>query len=282
MSLPLNQVIDGRYVAVRLLGSGGVAYIYEASDRYTRKSVALKINKEQFKDDIEQKERLENEARFAAMFSHPHICHINNVGEYNGQMFISYELMKGQTLKDIIDRRGKFPKEEIVEMMRQILSATEHIHSRGVIHNDIKPDNLFKFSDGNIKLLDFGIAVHVGEKPSDKVLATVKYAAPEVLTNKQYSVQSDIYSLGILLYEFVTGSTPFEYGKSEKIIAAHINEKVPSTGTCFDEIIEKATDKNLLKRYKKDGDLLADLNKIEEKLTKKKGFFARIFKRHDR
>lgn len=279
MPLPLHQLIDSRYVATRLLGSGGVAEIYEASDRYTRQDVALKINKN---NDPIQIERLENEARFTSMFSHPHIIKILNVGYYEGQLFLSYELMKGKTMKDILDSRGKFPKEEIISMMKQILAATSHIHSRGILHNDIKPDNLFKFFDGNIKLLDFGIAMHIGDRQSGPVMASVKYAAPEVLQNKLYSIQSDIYSLGIVLYEFVTGKTPYERENGEKEIAAHINEKVPLTGTCFDDIIQRATDKNVLKRYKNDEDLLLDLDKIEKKMTKKSNFFRRLFGRHDR
>ena len=281
MSLPLQQLIDSRYIAIKKLASGGVCDIYEASDRYTKKSVALKILKEEFKDDFAQIDRLENEARYASMFSYPHIIKIYNVGTYNKQMFISYELMKGKTLKDILDSRGKLSHEEVISTMKQIALAVSHIHSRGILHNDLKPDNLFKFSDGNIKLLDFGIASHIGDRNDFTAMASVKYAAPEVLQNKKYSVQSDIYSMGIILYELVTGRTPFEYPRAEDIIAAHINKKMPYTNTSFDNVIFKATDSNLMKRYQKVSDLMEDLDIVAEKINKKKGFFKRLFKRHE-
>ena len=111
-----------------------------------------------------------------------------------------YELLTGKTLKEKLDERGYYSPEEAIEYMLQILDATKHIHDRGILHNDLKPDNMFLFYDGNIKLLDFGIATHIGEKPEDKANATIYYAAPEVLRSKEYSIRSDLYSLGIIFH----------------------------------------------------------------------------------
>lgn len=281
MILPINKLIDSRYIVTRFIGSGGMAEIYEANDTFTHKKVALKIIKSD--DEID---KFENEARFISMFNHPHIIKIYNVGSYDGKMFISYELGLGRTFKEFLDERSHLSKDEAIEYISQILSASKYVHERGVIHNDLKPDNLIKSYDGNIKLIDFGIASHIDEDFTEKVVASIQYAAPEVLTSKHYSIQSDIYSLGIILFEMLTGRTPFMKKTSQEEIKAHQLEAVPSISDFvnvnnyqdFDYVIKKATNPNLKLRYKNDDEMISDINKIKSGVSlKEKSLFQKIF-----
>ena len=286
MIIPLHTLIYSRYIPTRFIGMGGMAEIYEANDTYCHKTVAIKVIKEEYKDDLFEIDRFKNEARYVAMFSHPHIINIYNVGKYNGNFFIVYELLSGKTLKDILDERGFLSSEEAINYMLQILDATKHIHERGIIHNDLKPDNMFLFYDGNIKLLDFGIATHVDEKITEKANASINYAAPEVLRNKEYSIQSDVYSLGTILFELLTGKTPYMKENTEEEIKAHIYEDIPSINRMksvkehhdFDVIINRATNRDLNKRYKNDQQMIDDLMKIKDgKHLEKPSLFKRIF-----
>ena len=287
MILPINKLVDNRYIPTRFIASGGMAEIYEANDTYCHKNVAIKIIKEQFRDSIFEMERFKNEARYASMFSHPHIIKIYNIGKYQGNLFISLELMRGRTLKDILDSRGYLSKNDAISYVLQLLDATKHIHERKVLHNDIKPENVFMFLDGNIKLIDFGIATHFDEE-ADKVNVSILYTAPEVLRSGHYSVQSDIYSTGVLLFELLTGKNPFDkYTKTEEVINYRLQADVPSLKGLvhFSEdldslnyVIGKATNKVINQRYKTDDEFIADLLKIKEgQKLGKRNIFQRIF-----
>ena len=287
MILPINQLIDSRYIATRFIASGGMAEIYEANDIFTKKPVALKVIKDEFKEDLFEMERFENEARYASMFSHPHIITIYNVGKYKDNFFISYELMKGKTLKDILDERGKLTLSEAIDYTLQVLDGCRHIHGRGITHNDLKPENLFLFADGNVKLLDFGIATHLEEKV-DKTNGSVLYVAPEVVRNRRYSIQSDIYSVGIIFYELLTGRTPYTGRTSEEIINARLNQDVGSVSQHIsinnwkeiDTVIKKATNRFINQRYKSDQEMVDDLLKLKNgELLAKQGIFLRLFKK---
>ena len=289
MILPINKLVDNRFIPTKFIASGGMAEIYEANDTYCHKAVALKVIKEQYKDNIFDMERFKNEARYASMFSHPHIIKIFNIGKYLDNFFISFELMKGRTLKDMLDERGYLSLGDSINYLLQLLSATKYIHERKVLHNDIKPENVFIFSDGNLKLIDFGIATHIGDE-WDKVNASILYTAPEVLRSGLYSVQSDIYATGVLLFELLTGKNPFDKNlKSEAAIEYRLTANVPSIRgnvhfTDFvddiDYVIQKATNRVINGRYKKDDELIADLTKIKEgQHLVKKSFFQRIFRK---
>lgn len=288
MILPINTLIDSRFVINRFLASGGMAEIYEAFDTYTQKAVALKVIKADLQDNDLELERFENEARYTAMFSHPHIIKIFNVGTYQKYFFISYELMKGRTVKSFLDERGFLSEKEAIDYLLQVLEATKHIHERGIIHNDIKPENLFLFYDGNIKLLDFGIATHIDDEIDKTINASVIYTAPEVLRYKHLSIQSDIYSLGTVLFEFLTGKTPYMRKNTKDEINAHLYENIPSISKylnvknykSFDYVIARATNRNLDKRYKNDQEMIDDLLKIKnEGSVKRKNIFERLFKK---
>ena len=288
MVLKINKLLNSRYIVTKYIGSGGAGEIYEANDTYNRRSVALKVLQEKYLDNFEEKERFENEARFASMFSHPHIIKIYNFDYYDKIPFISYELMKGKTLKDILDDRGNLNPMESIDTMLQIIEGVEHIHSRDVIHNDLKPDNLFVFYDGAIKISDFGIASHLKDDTPNTLKVSVVYAAPEVLSKKQYSKQSDIYSLGIIFYELLTGKTPFMKSNTEEEIEAHLNGTIPSIryinnihqAEKYDYVIRKATDRNLRKRYSSVKEMEKDLLRIKNnEPIQKDGLFKRLFRK---
>lgn len=285
--IELNKLILSRYMVYRHLASGGMADVYEAEDVVINKPVALKFLKTKLLDDPYQVQMFENEARFIAVFNHPHIMRIYNVGEYLGQPFVSYELLKGKTLKEVIDNRGRLSYDEAIDYIIQILDAVSHMHDKEIIHNDLKPDNIFLLRDGNIKLCDFGIATHIIEREHKETMGSVMYVAPEVLQNKKYSIQSDIYSLGIIFFEFLTGNVPF-YGDSQKeILEAQMSQDIPSIKKFIsldnvadlDYIINKAANKNPMLRYKSIKEFIADVKKVKNHVkVRNNGIFSRLFK----
>lgn len=280
MIFPINQLVDSRYIISRYVTSGGKAEIYEAHDTYTNKLVALKVIKDDLNNDIDEIKRIKNEARFASMFSSRHIIDVYNVGTYKKNFFISYEFLRGRTLKDYLDERGSLNKLETLSMMEQILTTVKHIHGRGVLHNDLKPDNLFLQYDGNIKIIDFGIASHINDE-HDSIEASVIYCAPEVLSDKKYGVQSDIYSLGIILFELLTGRTPYMKKSVKEETLAHLNEPIPSIKKYIQEkdsedldyIIYKATARKLNKRYQNVEEFLKDIKTLLDGKKIKKSMF---------
>lgn len=277
MPLPLSQLIDSRYVITKSIAVGGMAEIYEANDTFYHRPVSIKILKESSLKK-EDEDLFINEIRFASAFNNAHIYKVYNVGKYEGRLFMVYEQMKGRTVKDILDERGHFGSNESINYMLQLFNAVKLIHSRDITHNDLKPDNIILLHDGTIKLVDFGIATHTSDSGFKTLLASPQYVAPEVLKNKRYTVQSDIYSLGIVLFEFLTGKTPFMKHNSQEEIKAHLLEDVPSlkqfpnvlNASDYDVVISRATNKNLNKRYKNIFEFEEDILKIKkgEKLNK--------------
>lgn len=287
MAFELDKIVLSRYIISKHLASGGMADIYEAKDIIYDKPVALKILKEKSLNNDYELEQFKNEARFTAMFNHPHIMKIYNVGSFDNIPFVSYELLKGKTLKEVLDNRSKLSSDEALDYMSQILDAIIHMHERKVLHNDLKPDNILLLSDGNIKLCDLGIASHFNEKIDKEVMGTVSYLAPEVLQARKYTEQSDIYSLGIIFFELLTGKLPFYGNNSKEILEAHVKENVPSISKYvsinnyqdFDFVIEKALSRSLTSRYKSAIEFNDDIQKLRKGISvKKKSFFTRLFK----
>ena len=287
MTLELNKLIDSRYILFRHVASGGMADIYEAQDVVFNKPVALKFLKEKFLEDVDSLEQFKNESRFVSIFNHPNILHIYNIGEYIDRPYVSYELLKGKTLKDNLDNRGKLSLDEALDYMSQILLGVGEMHELGVLHNDLKPDNLYLLYDGTIRIVDFGAASHISLKSEKHILGTVNYLAPEVITNKKYSVYSDIYSLGIIFYELLTGEVPYSGSNSKEILKAHskgelvrINERYIGVNlNDINYIINKAIFFNTSNRYKSVKEFLNDINKIKAKeAIKKDGPLKKVFK----
>ena len=288
MPIALNKLIASRYIISRYVASGGMAEIYEANDVILNKPVALKFIKDKYLENSEALEQFKNEARYTSIFNHPNIMRIYNVGEYESRPYMSSELLKGRTLKEVLDNRGKLSFDEVIDYMNQILLGSETIHEHGILHNDFKPDNLYLLFDGTIRICDFGAATHSSNREEKRILGTVNYLAPEVILNKKYSVQSDIYSLGIIFYELLTGELPFSGNTAQEVLEAHASgEVVTISRNCnytnnadIDFVINKAINRTVSNRYKTDRDFINDLTKVKNhEPIVKKGFFQRLFKK---
>lgn len=286
MPLQLNQLIDSRYIVIKALAVGGMAEIYEANDTFYHRPVSIKILKETSLDS-ESIELFKNEIRFASSFNNSHIYKIYNIGQHNKRPFMVYEPIKGKTVKEALDERGHFTTAETINFMLQIFDALKQIHAREITHNDLKPDNIMLLHDGTLKLVDFGIATHVYDAAFEHLKASAQYVAPEVVQNKKYTVQSDIYSMGIILFEFLTGKTPFLKSNSMDEIKAHLYDNIPSISIYgeishfaeFDEIIAKATDRKLSLRYKSINEFENDILKIKNGESLKKNKFFNLFRK---
>lgn len=292
--LEINDIVDDRYKIVSLLGEGGMALVYKANDLITSKDVALKIMRPETAIDKTNLSRFEREARAAASLNHQNIVRVNNLGTYKGYPYMVNELITGQTLRQILDIRGKFSIIESLDVMEQLCRAISYAHQHGVIHRDIKPQNIFLASDGTIKLADFGIATfqnanHVTR--SEIVIGSVHYMAPEISQGHPASERSDIYSMGITFFELITGKVPFDSQSAVTVALMHIKDKFPSikkfnnkTPQCVEEIILKAVNKDPIDRYNSAEEMRSAINNIlsnRELLTKKKTFFSKLFKRKD-
>ena len=292
--LEINDIVDDRYKIVSLLGEGGMALVYKANDLITSKDVALKIMRPETAIDKTNLSRFEREARAAASLNHQNIVRVNNLGTYKGYPYMVNELITGQTLRQILDIRGKFSIIESLDIMEQLCRAISYAHQHGVIHRDIKPQNIFLASDGTIKLADFGIATfqnanHVTR--SEIVIGSVHYMAPEISQGHPASERSDIYSMGITFFELITGKVPFDSQSAVTVALMHIKDKFPSikkfnnkTPQCVEEIILKAVNKDPIDRYNSAEEMRSAINNIlsnRELLTKKKTFFSKLFKRKE-
>jgi len=277
-----NEIIDDRYKIIDVLGEGGMAIVYKAHDLITDKDVAVKMMKPETATNKTNLSRFEREARAAASLNHQNIVKVVNVGTYQGLPYMVNEFINGQTLRQVLDVRGKFSFLEALDIMYQLCSAVMYAHSRGVIHRDIKPQNIFLTQDGTLKLGDFGIATfqnasHVTR--SEVVIGSVHYLAPEISQGNPASERSDIYSMGITFFELITGRVPFDSDSAVNVALMHIREPFPSikkynprTPECIENIIYKACMKNPLERYSSADDMRKDVElllKNPDRLDKK-------------
>ena len=201
-----------RYVVERTLGHGGMATVFLARDRALDRQVALKLLAEHFAADEAFRDRFMREARLAAKLVHPNVVQVYDVGEDERGPFIVMEYVEGDTLADELHRRGRLPAAEVVSVGIQLCSALEAAHARGLVHRDIKPQNVIRRPDGQVKLADFGIARSLAATAHTEigtVLGTAAYLAPEQARGEPVTAAADIYSLGVVLYELLTGQTPF-------------------------------------------------------------------------
>src|SRR5215212_3045135 len=220
-----KTLIDERYKLRALLGSGGMAEVYLAHDEVLDRDVALKLLKDQYASDEEFVERFKREARSAASLSHPHIVPIFDWGESeDGRYYITMEYLLSGTLKHHILQRGALPPQAAVEVALQIAKALRAAHERGVIHRDIKPRNILITDSGHVKVTDFGIA-HAAEATTisdvGDILGSAKYMSPEQAMGERVGPASDLYSLGVVLYEMLTGRVPFEVETPADVSATH-------------------------------------------------------------
>lgn len=266
----MSEYIGNRYRVISLLGKGGMADVYLAYDEILQREVAVKILKADMSDDDVALERFKREAGAITQLSHPNIVDVYDVGDDGDKHYIVMEYVKGYTLKQLIKKRGPIPYKEAVWVMKQLAGALMEAHRNNVIHRDVKSQNVLIKDDGTVKLSDFGIAVASGAiqlTHKDSVLGSVHYLAPELSRGRQATMQSDIYSLGIVFYELLTGDVPFKAETPVQVALKHIKETIPSVRTfdpsipqSVDNIVIRATAKSLNNRYKNIALMLQDLN----------------------
>lgn len=273
-----KMILGNRYEIVEKIGEGGMAKVFKAKDRLLNRCVAIKVLKNELRDDDEFVNKFGKEAKAAASLSHPNIVNVYDVGQDDGIRYIVMELVEGTTLKDIIIRNNdKFlSNNDIIDISYQIASALEHAHNNNIIHRDIKPENIIINDDGLVKVADFGIARAVTTSTivnTTKMLGSVHYSSPEQVRGGFVDKRTDIYSLGILIYELSTNRIPFNGETPVSIAMKHINKKVvkpseinPNLSSGIEKIILKSIRKKLDERYETTEDLLSDLEKASRRL----------------
>jgi len=226
-----GEVIADRYEVEELVGTGGMSSVYRARDRLLERLVALKVLHPHYGDDEEYVERFRREARSVAQLSHPHIVTVIDRGEDDGQQFIVFEYIDGENLKQLLARTGPLPARRALELAIEIADALAFAHDHGLIHRDVKPQNVLLSADGDTKVTDFGIArsidVEHGVTQTGTVLGTSNYLSPEQASGKPTTPSTDVYSLGVVLYELLTGDVPFPGDNFVAVAMKHLNEQPP-------------------------------------------------------
>src|SRR5215216_3779998 len=227
----VGEVLADRYELEELVGTGGMSSVYKAHDRLLDRDVALKVLHQQYTDDDEYVERFRREARAVAALSHPNIVTVIDRGEHGGRQFIVFEYVEGDNLKQLIERRGAPPVQTALELAIQIAHGLAFAHQNGLVHRDVKPQNVLLNGDGQAKVMDFGIArsmdVKRGMTTTGTVLGTSDYIAPEQAQGQRVDEHTDVYSLGVVLYELLTGEVPFPGENFVAVAMRHINEPPP-------------------------------------------------------
>ncbi|HET6643555.1 MAG TPA: protein kinase [Gaiellaceae bacterium] len=225
-----EEVIAGRYELLELVGRGGMSSVWKAQDRLLDRTVAIKVLHEQFTQDEEYVERFRREARSVAQLSHPNIVTVIDRGEDGGRQYIVFEYVAGRNLKQLIERQGPLPIHDALVLALQMARALGFAHNRGLIHRDVKPQNVLLNDDGQAKMTDFGIARAVdvdGVTITGTVLGTSEYIAPEQARGQRVDALTDVYSLGVVLYELLTGGVPFQGENFVAVALRHVNEPPP-------------------------------------------------------
>ncbi len=268
----VGKVLDGRYKILELVGVGGMAFVLKAEDLLMDRTVAIKILNDEYNGDKQAEDRFINESKAVAMLSHKNLVSIYDVAIYPDMKYIVMEFLDGITLKEYLDKKGVLPWKEACIYTVQILRALEHTHSKGVIHRDIKPQNIVLQKNGEIKVTDFGIAKtpHETLSPaSERAIGTVYYISPEQASSKETTFASDLYSVGIMLYEMVTGVLPFTADNLLEIAMMQINDEPrnprdinPSIPVGVAQIIKKAMEKDPTNRFSSAHNMLKALDMI--------------------
>lgn len=261
--------IQNRYEVISHIGHGGMADVFLAVDTILNRQVAIKILRTELNSDTTAIVRFEREAQAASALAHPNIVEIYDVGEYKNHHFIVMEYVPGKTLKQVIKERGGLLIEEAVDTMKQLTSALASAHQKGIIHRDIKPQNMIVMADGSVKILDFGIAMAKGSMQltqANNVMGSVHYLAPELAKGQTATAQSDIYALGVVFYEMLSGQVPFTADQAIQVALQHMKQPFPSIKEIHPEVpqsienmIYKATAKDLNVRYQSCDELYQDL-----------------------
>ena len=264
-----GQRINDRYQIIRTIGEGGMANVYLAYDPILDRNVAVKILRGDLATDEKFVRRFQREAMNASSLTHPNIVEMYDVGEDNGNYFIVMEYVDGKTLKSLIKKRGKLTLPEVIDIMLQLTSAIACAHDSYIIHRDIKPQNVMILDDGRVKITDFGIAIASNATEltqTNSVMGSVHYLPPEQANGKGATIKSDIYSLGILMYELLVGRVPFKGENAVEIALKQLKEPIPSVckeddsiPQSIENIILKACAKNPKNRYDSVREMYADI-----------------------
>ena len=269
-----SRLLAGRYELIEKIGEGGMAIVYKAKCRLLNRYVAIKILRPEFTKDEQFVENFRRESQAAAGLSHPNIVSVYDVGQEGNIHFIVMELVEGKTLSELIEEKGRLDYKEAINITRQVASALSLAHKNQIVHRDIKPHNILITNTGVAKLADFGIAKAVSASTiiggNNKVMGSVHYFSPEQARGAYVDERSDIYSLGIVLYEMLTGKVPFDGDNPISIALMHINDpmppvsaEVPGIPPQLEKIIMKATDKYQTNRYRTADEMIEDLDNIE-------------------
>lgn len=273
MDSNLGKRLGNRYELTELIGEGGMANVYKATDTLEDKVVAVKVLKEEFSADTDFLRRFRNECKAVSILSHPNIVKIFDVELSDDSLkYIVMEYIDGITLKDFIEAQSKIDWKNSILFISQVLKALQHAHDKGIVHRDIKPQNIMLVTDGTIKVMDFGIARFSrvdGKTASDKTIGSVHYISPEQARGDMTDERSDIYSVGIVLYEMLTGQKPFDGEGTVAIALKHMQEQAtyvcdiePSVPNALAEVVEHAMEKNPEDRYQNAAEMLKDLDMV--------------------
>ncbi|MBR2257793.1 MAG: Stk1 family PASTA domain-containing Ser/Thr kinase [Blautia sp.] len=265
--LKIGMFIAERYEITAKIGTGGMADVYKAMDHKLNRYVAVKVLKQEFRTDATFVKKFRSEAQAAAGLAHPNIVSVYDVGDDDGIYYIVMELIEGITLKEYISKKGKLSVKEATSIAIQVCMGLEAAHKHGIVHRDVKPQNIIISTDGKVKVTDFGIARAASSNTiSSNVMGSVHYSSPEQVRGGYSDEKSDIYSLGITLYEMVTGRVPFDGDTTVSIAIKHLQEEMtpPTTYTpdlphSLEQIIYKCTQKSVNRRYEKMEDIIEDL-----------------------
>ncbi|MGN0334565.1 MAG: Stk1 family PASTA domain-containing Ser/Thr kinase [Lachnospiraceae bacterium] len=280
--LKSGMIIGNRYEILNRIGSGGMSTVYKGRDQKLNRCVAIKVLKSEYREDKNFIRRFREEAQAAACLAHPNIVNVYDVGEEDGIYYIVMELVEGITLKNYIERKGKLTIKEASSIAIQVSMGLEVAHNNEIVHRDIKPQNIMISKEGKVKVMDFGIAkAATSETISSNAMGSVHYTSPEQARGGYSDAKSDIYSLGIVMYEMVTGRVPFDGDTTVAVAVKHLQEQMvspreycPEIPRSLEQIIYKCTEKAPAKRYANMAELIADLK--QSLLTPDADFVKRI------
>ena len=265
----IGTTLNGRYRLDSKLGSGGMSTVYLALDQTLERHVAIKVLHREMHDQPDQMERFRREARAVAQLSHPNVVNVIDAGDDDGHPYIVFEYVEGETLKERIDRFGRLPLDEAAAYSIEIGRGLQAAHLGQMVHRDVKPQNVLIDAEGRAKVTDFGIALSMesdGLTKTGRVLGTTDYVSPEQAMGRPVDARSDIYSLGILLFEMLNGDVPFKAETVVGVAMKHVNDELPDiqrrrpgVSAALASVVERATQKEPKKRYPDIGAMLADL-----------------------